>query len=564
MADMDKLVVRDLRDQSTSEYDIKDSAARQELSNVKADLRVNQSALSQEIARATAEDERLEKLFSAPTQEAVDNWLNAHPEATTTVQDGSITYKKLNADVKAEFNAINSDVMTNLFKPLLYHRTINGVTFTLNDADNTYTVQGTSTSVVYDTIGIISLEPGTYKLLGLVQSGSATTWRINLYATGSGSLIAQDLGLGEVFTVSEAVTCRLVLYINSGITIDIDFKPMITASLNATIENYVPYNGAANQLNKNVSALSYDLYRSTLTGDKIHNDNVGWMVDIAKTWLDNASKIWYSYDGNLFYDEVIETDGKYPMTCSVFVSAMIFGISFYNSKYNGKTANSYNNFAYSDQTLLALLRNGNFSSELMLSYFIKKGYAFIPEPDLSNVEMGDILYVDLNQTTETTFHDISHSAIFAYRLNSAQYRVWEVGGNAGPVQMAYTFDYAREKVKFAVRLPFKTWQTNTRRVTLSTAEFTAATPLTSLFDFNYNFVANMWKVTLLGTAYGAGGDQSSIYLLRTNYAGAISAKTKLFEGTGVACRKLDVNNAIYDSEGKYDQPVTVVVEWLGS
>jgi len=38
MADMDKLVVRDLRDQSTSEYDIKDSVARDELSNVKADL----------------------------------------------------------------------------------------------------------------------------------------------------------------------------------------------------------------------------------------------------------------------------------------------------------------------------------------------------------------------------------------------------------------------------------------------------------------------------------------------------------------------------------------------
>ena len=38
MADMDKLVVRDLRDQSTSEYDIKDSVARDELSDVKADL----------------------------------------------------------------------------------------------------------------------------------------------------------------------------------------------------------------------------------------------------------------------------------------------------------------------------------------------------------------------------------------------------------------------------------------------------------------------------------------------------------------------------------------------
>jgi hypothetical protein len=502
-------------------------------------------------------------IFTGDVGESVENWLDEHPEATTTVQDGSITYNKLNANVKSEFDALNSDVMTNLFNPLLHSRTTNGVTFERDDADNTYTVQGEATSAIYDTIGTITLGPGTYKLLGLVQSGSATTWRINLYEAGSWSIIAQDLGTGKVFTISEAGTFRLVLYINSGVTIDIDFKPMITANINATIEDYVPYNGIANRLNENVSALSYELHKSMLTGDKIHNDNVGWMVDIAKTWLDNASEIWYSYDGNLFYDEVIETDGKYPMTCSVFVSAMIFGISFYNSKYNGKTANSYNKFAYSDQTLLALLRNESFSSEQMLPYFIKKGYAFIPESDLSNVEMGDILYVDLNPTNPT-FHNVSHSAIFAYPLNSKQYRVWEVGGNAGPVQTSYPFDYAREHVKFAVRLPFKKWQTNVRRVTLSTTEFTNATPLTSLFDFNYNYVANMWKVTLLGTAYGEGGDYSSIYLLRTNMAGAISSKTKLFEGEGSGCRKLDANNAIYDPNGAYDQPVTVVVEWLGS
>lgn len=33
--------------------------------------------------------------FAVSTQEAVDNWLTEHPEATTTVQDGSLTYKKL-------------------------------------------------------------------------------------------------------------------------------------------------------------------------------------------------------------------------------------------------------------------------------------------------------------------------------------------------------------------------------------------------------------------------------------------------------------------------------------
>jgi hypothetical protein len=33
--------------------------------------------------------------FAVPTQEAVDNWLDDHPEATTTVQDHSLTHKKL-------------------------------------------------------------------------------------------------------------------------------------------------------------------------------------------------------------------------------------------------------------------------------------------------------------------------------------------------------------------------------------------------------------------------------------------------------------------------------------
>lgn len=33
--------------------------------------------------------------FAVPTQEAVDNWLDNHPEATTTVQDHSLTYNKL-------------------------------------------------------------------------------------------------------------------------------------------------------------------------------------------------------------------------------------------------------------------------------------------------------------------------------------------------------------------------------------------------------------------------------------------------------------------------------------
>ena len=34
-------------------------------------------------------------------EEYVDNWLDDHPEATTTVEDGSISFQKLNSDMQS-------------------------------------------------------------------------------------------------------------------------------------------------------------------------------------------------------------------------------------------------------------------------------------------------------------------------------------------------------------------------------------------------------------------------------------------------------------------------------
>ncbi len=40
--------------------------------------------------------------------DAVSDWLDDHPEATTTVQDGSITYAKLDATMKGKVDEISS------------------------------------------------------------------------------------------------------------------------------------------------------------------------------------------------------------------------------------------------------------------------------------------------------------------------------------------------------------------------------------------------------------------------------------------------------------------------
>ena len=73
------------------------SAVRGQISELKSDLntKATTTALNAEKTRAISEEARIEALFTAPTQEAVDNWLNEHPEATTTVQDGAVTAAKL-------------------------------------------------------------------------------------------------------------------------------------------------------------------------------------------------------------------------------------------------------------------------------------------------------------------------------------------------------------------------------------------------------------------------------------------------------------------------------------
>lgn len=56
--------------------------------------------LSQDIDNLQTELDQAVDSFAIPTQEAVNAWLNAHPEASTTVQDGTISMSKLTSDVK--------------------------------------------------------------------------------------------------------------------------------------------------------------------------------------------------------------------------------------------------------------------------------------------------------------------------------------------------------------------------------------------------------------------------------------------------------------------------------
>lgn len=56
--------------------------------------------LMKETVRAENEEKRIEALFTDDVETSVSNWLNDHPEATTTVQDASLTADKFTDDLK--------------------------------------------------------------------------------------------------------------------------------------------------------------------------------------------------------------------------------------------------------------------------------------------------------------------------------------------------------------------------------------------------------------------------------------------------------------------------------
>ena len=74
-------------------------ATGDKLSKLKDDLiketNNRNKAVNAEKERAIARENEIEELFTMPTEEAINKWLDEHPEATTTVQDHSLTIDKM-------------------------------------------------------------------------------------------------------------------------------------------------------------------------------------------------------------------------------------------------------------------------------------------------------------------------------------------------------------------------------------------------------------------------------------------------------------------------------------
>lgn len=233
--------------------------------------------------------------------DATEEYLNAHPELTTTVEDNSLTDAKLiqqggilsrvdrlmyrldnlltNTPAEAESVTVTDAAKTPVAGLALYGKstqdgtptpsapvpiqsveaanllpttatttTINGVTFTRN-ADGTYTVAGTATATIEFNLipngtEVVTLPAGKYSLSGCPDGGSSSTWKMDVRlgtpGTPTTGNYVTDYGSGYTVTrQAEFAINRVRIVVYSGLTIDATFGPMFTAS--DTPMPYVPY-----------------------------------------------------------------------------------------------------------------------------------------------------------------------------------------------------------------------------------------------------------------------------------------------------------------------------------
>lgn len=81
------------------------------MSEIVAFTRAQFAALDSLLSSILSRISDLEEALSSGISEAVGDWLDAHPEATTTVEDGSVTKAKLASSMYDEISAADVAAM---------------------------------------------------------------------------------------------------------------------------------------------------------------------------------------------------------------------------------------------------------------------------------------------------------------------------------------------------------------------------------------------------------------------------------------------------------------------
>ena len=213
-----------------------------------------------EIEQIKEELSEYEGVFTANVDESVQNWLDEHPEATTTVQDGSITQTKINSDFLA---LIKNGAVT----PQMYGAKGDGV------ADDTQAIQD---AIDDNPKSTVYFPAGSYKISTPIKTWPDNAKYVNLVFDMS----------ADVFTETEDMPC--LFYVGG---YDLDSNYGTTATLGYKKFFYGGrFNGANCEYAIKVSSATCDLQ---IMNCLLYNCNSGILLGHAATQRSTDSVIAY-------------------------------------------------------------------------------------------------------------------------------------------------------------------------------------------------------------------------------------------------------------------------------
>lgn len=306
--------------------------------------------------------------FQGNIDDAIDNWFDAHPEATTTVQDGSITREKFTESLNKKIDSIYNTVQ--------------------------------------DMVQDVSLSSGMF-----VQTG------------GHGSVYD---GGGQLYRITSVEP-----HAQSSAEVPAEVYETLTNGLYA--ERVLGF--------KETKFSISDKLGNSYSGNFVNNSSViTELLNVCSSYEDNGDKLYYGHYSALDYgDHDVsngENDGKYQIDCSAFVQLALAGISFDSSRYNVNDNYFVSQYSFFPYRIKAEYQNQDTWAKYRLSdcqakYAYENGYSFLPNWDWSNVQAGDVVYLQDGDIESSNWGGVDHVMIYIGRRGGSDDLVfYECGGNS--------------------------------------------------------------------------------------------------------------------------------------
>ena len=216
------------------------------------------------------------------------------------------------------------------------------------------------------------------------------------------------------------------------------------------------------QLEHNTSELTKKANVNTVISNLYNTEGIiSEILNICQTYTDNFDKFKY---GNIYtaWDDRVQTvNGKFELDCSSFINLLIHGVSFYNSRYNGKYENISSPLFFNkiDSYKYRLANQ-------IAKYCVENGYAFVPK-SLDEIRAGDIVFYswkdfETNPSKYTQaqidFHNnafmkIDHVAMYLDRKNESFHQTIQYEQYTPQFLYNVSEEYMNQTVLVA-RLPF--------------------------------------------------------------------------------------------------------------